>query len=182
MTKKSIFITGSAKGIGKSTALFFAQKGWFVGLLDIDLNGLNLLAAEIGKDNCSVHIADVRNPEQLQFAFNEFGKLTNGKLTVLFNNAGVLFPNGFEKVQLETHKLVVDVNFIGVLNSTYCALPMLKETENSAIVNMCSAGSLFGNPEIVAYAATKSAVKSLTEGWNMLFKKYGIHVADLLPS
>jgi short-subunit dehydrogenase len=77
---------------------------------------------------------------------------------------------------------VIDVNVIGQMNVTCVALELLKNTYRSTIINMCSASSLYGNPDLTAYAASKSAVKSLTESWNMLFKKYGIHVADIIPS
>jgi len=182
MHKKSIFITGAGRGIGKATALLFAQKGWFIGLSDINQAEIKEVAKEIGLDNCSLHTADVRAVDQLQTAIDDFGKQTGGKLNILFNNAGILETGGFEKVPLEKHKAVIDVNFIGVMNTTHIALPLLKTTPKSAVVTMCSASSMFGNPEITAYAATKSAVKSLTEGWNLLFKKHDIHVADLLPA
>ena len=182
MNKKSIFITGAGRGIGKATALYFAKKGWFVGLLEIDQQPLQEVANQIGADNCSTHVADVTNVEQLKEAIAAFGKQTGGKMNLLFNNAGILRSGGFEAVPLAVHKAVIDVNVIGVMNATHIALPLLKKASGSAVVNMCSASSLYGNPELTAYAATKSAVKSLTEGWNMLFKKHNIHVCALLPA
>lgn len=182
MNKKSIFITGAGQGIGKTTAQFFAKKGWFVGLSDINQAEIQVLAKELGEDNCSTHVADVRDVVQVKKAIAEFGTLTNGKMNALFNNAGIVITGGFEKVSVEKHKAVVDVNFTGQMNVTHLALPLLKSTSKSAIVSMCSASSFYGNPEIVAYAATKSAVKSLTESWNLLFKKHGIHVADIIPA
>ena len=167
MSKKSIFITGAGRGIGKATAQLFAQKGWFVGLSDINKSEIETLAKEIGTENCSTHIVDVRNIEAIRKAITEFGQLTNGQMNVLFNNAGILFSGGFEKVPLAKHKAIVDVNFTGQMNVTHIALPLLKATPKSAIVTMCSASSIYGNPELTAYAATKSAVKSLTEGWNL---------------
>ena len=182
MAKKSIFITGAGRGIGKATAQLFAEKGWFVGLSDINDSEIGELAKEIGIENCSVHVADVRDVAQIKRAISEFGIYTGNHMNVLFNNAGILLTGGFEKVPLEKHKAVVDVNFIGVMNVAHVALPLLKATPKSTLITMCSASALYGNPELTAYAATKSAVKSLTEAWNMLFKKYDIHVADLSPA
>ncbi|MEO1434574.1 MAG: SDR family oxidoreductase [Bacteroidota bacterium] len=182
MIRKSIFITGAGRGIGKATAKYFASKGWFIGLADISRKEIETLASELGPDQCSTHLLDVRNTDQVQQAIQEFSTRTGGQLNVLFNNAGIVLIGGFENVSLEQHKAVVDINFIGQMNVTHIALPLLKATPKSAIVTMCSASAIYGNPEITAYAATKSAVKSLTEGWNMLFQKYDIHVADLLPA
>lgn len=182
MNRKSIFITGAGRGIGKTTAQLFAQKGWFVGLSDINEKELQQLSEEIGQENCSSHLMDVRNIEEIQKAFKEFSQRTAGKIHALFNNAGILFSGGFDKVSLEKHKAIVDVNFIGLMNVTHCAFPLLRDTPNSFIINMSSASALYGNPELNAYAATKSAVKSLTEGWNFLYKKHDIWVTDLMPA
>ena len=181
MQKKSIFITGAGRGIGKATAQLFAQKGWFVGLADINEAEITALAQELGPEQCSTHLLDVRKVEEVEKAIAEFSFKTDGQMNVLFNNAGILFSGGFEKIPLEKHKAIVDVNITGQMNVTYYALPLLKATANSTIITMGSASATYGNPELTAYAATKSAVRSLTEGWNLLFKKYGIHVADINP-
>lgn len=180
--RKSIFITGSAQGIGKATALLFAHKGWFVGLSDIDQTALAALAQKLGQTNCSTHLADVRKEEEVAQAIKAFAEKTDGQMDVLFNNAGILYSGGFENLPLEKHKATVEVNLIGQMNVTYLALPLLKATANSTIVTMGSASAIYGNPELTSYAATKSAVQSLTEGWNLLFKKHGIHVTDINPA
>ena len=83
---------------------------------------------------------------------------------------------------MEKQKDIIDVNITGQINVTQLAFPLLKATPKSTIISMCSASALYGNPELTAYAASKSAVKSLTEGWNLLFKKHGIHTADIIVS
>jgi len=55
--RQSILITGAASGIGRETAIYFAEKGWFVGLFDINMSGLENLADQIGQDRCFVHAA-----------------------------------------------------------------------------------------------------------------------------
>jgi len=136
MNKKTIFITGAGRGIGKATAELFAEKGWFVGLSDINLSEIETLAQSIGTENCSTHLVDVRNINEVQNAISEFGKITNNQMNVLFNNAGVLFSGGFEKVPLEKHKAIVNINFTGQMNVTHLALPLLKTTPKSAIVRI----------------------------------------------
>ena len=86
MNKKSIFITGAGRGIGKATAQLFSEKGWFVGLSDINQSEIEMLAQELGQDNCSTHKVDVRDISEIQKAITDFSNLTEGKLNVLFNN------------------------------------------------------------------------------------------------
>ena len=179
MNKKSIFITGAGQGIGKATALYFAKKGWYIGLSDRNEVTTRAVQQEIGKENCSVHLADVTNKEQIAKAIDDFGKITGGKMNVVFNNAGILAPGGFEKVPLEKHHKIIDVNVNGIMNSTYYALPLLKNTPKSVIISMASAAAIYGSPELTAYHASKAAVKSLTQGWSLLFEKFGIHVCDI---
>ncbi|MEO1653783.1 MAG: SDR family oxidoreductase [Bacteroidota bacterium] len=181
MNRKYIFITGGAQGIGAATARLFAQKGWFIGLFDLNQTGMVALQKEIGEEQCQYYMGNVVEPETILSALEAFSEWSGGQLHLLFNNAGILKAGGFEGVALESHKAVVDVNFTGLINVTHLALPLLKATPQSCIINMASASALYGNPEIVAYAATKSAVKSLTESWRMLFRKHDIKVCDLLP-
>ena len=64
MNKKSILITGAASGIGRGTALFFAKQGWFVGLVDVNESGLEVLASEIGSENCFFKVMDVTDSDR----------------------------------------------------------------------------------------------------------------------
>lgn len=180
MNKKSIFITGAGSGIGKATAKHFAKKGWYVGLSDMNEQTTKAVQQEIGAANSSVHIADVTNAKEIEKAIIDFGEITGGKLNAIFNNAGIALAGGFENVPLVHHYKVMDVNVNGIMNSTFYALPLLKNTPNSYIISMCSAASIYGSPELTTYCASKAAVKSLTEGWNMSFKEYDIHACDLL--
>ena len=182
MNKKTIFITGAGQGIVKATAQLFAKKGWFVGLSDINQQNLDNLASELGKENCVSYFMDVQDIPQIKKVIAEFGQQTGGRMDVLFNNAGILFTGGFgEKVALEKQHSLVNINLNGLLSVSHIALPFLKATPKSTLMSMCSASSIMGNPDLTVYAATKSAVKSLTEGLNMLFKKDDIHVTDLCP-
>ena len=182
MQQPSIFITGAGKGIGKATALLFAQRGWFIGLSDINQAALDAVAQEIGESQCSTHLMDVRDTGQIEAAMAAFGQRTGQRMNALFNNAGILIPGGFEQIELKQHHALIDINLTGVVNVTHYALPLLKPTPRSAVITMCSASAIYGNPELTTYAATKSAVKSLTEGMNMLFRKHDTHAADLLPA
>lgn len=181
MNQKSIFITGAAAGIGKETALLFSKKGWFVGLFDVDEAGLQTLRTEIGEAQCCAHVMDVCDKDSVHNALNFFTQHTNGTLDILFNNAGIIYAGEIDQIDLDQHKRLIDINVWGVINCTVQALPYLKATPDSHIINMSSASALYGHPFLTSYAASKMAVRSITEGLDIALNKYGIKVSDLMP-
>lgn len=179
---KSIFITGASSGIGRATAILFAEKGWFVGISDIDEAGLNELKNHMpGKIGFSEHL-DVTDADQVAAVLSAFSKGTGGKIDVLFNNAGILRINAFENIPLSDHHAILDINAKGVLNCTYHAFPYLKAAGNAYVINMASVASLFAAPSEVTYSASKYWVKGFTEALNMEWERYGIHVCDIMPN
>ncbi|GAB4130921.1 MAG: SDR family oxidoreductase [Raineya sp.] len=177
----SIFITGAAKGIGKATALLFAKKGWFVGLYDIDEAALLALHQEIGIEQSCFNKLDVCDEEQVKQAIEHFASFTQNKMNVLLNNAGVLSMGFFENIALEKQKKMIDVNIWGIVLSTFYALPLLKNTPNSQVINLSSASAIYGVPEFCVYAATKHAVRGFTEGLEIELSRYNIRVSDIMP-
>lgn len=180
MNKKSIFITGAASGIGLETARLFAGKGWYVGIVDMNEQGLKSLEAEIGSDNCFSSLMDVTKPNQVREVMAEFVKATGGTMDVLFNNAGLLCFGHFENTDLDFESKIVDVNIKGLLNCTKAGIPYLKATPGSRLLNMSSTSNVYGVPDLSVYAATKHAVCALTEAWDIELEKYGITVTDIL--
>ncbi len=178
--KKSIFITGAGLGIGRETALFFASKGWFVGLFDIIEENLSSLAAEIGSDNCCHQVMDVTDITSVQAAIKTFGNATGSTMDVMFNNAGILSMGQHYKIALDVQKKIVDVNFNGILNCIHAGFDLLSKTPSSRIINMSSGSSIYGTPELAVYSATKFAVSGLTEALNIEFEPHDIIVSDIL--
>ncbi|HSZ73952.1 MAG TPA: SDR family oxidoreductase [Rhizomicrobium sp.] len=179
--RKSIFITGAASGIGRATATLFASKDWFVGAFDVNEAGLGALAQEIGSDNCLTRKLDVTNKADFETTVAAFSDETDGKLDLLFNNAGIGESGWFEDIPYENALRVVQVNFISVLTGIYTALPLLKATPNSLCFSTSSSSATYGMPRIAVYAATKFAVKGLTEALSIEFARHGVRVADTLP-
>ncbi len=178
--RRSIFITGAASGIGRQTALLFAARGWYVGLADIDAEGLAQLAREIGVDHCRTLALDVTDVPQYRAAIDAFTRSTGGRLDVLFNNAGILRMGCNEDIPLAQQHLTLDINVKGVLNGIYCALPALRATPGAHIVTMCSTSALYGMPELAVYSASKHAVHGLTEALDLELERYGITVSDVM--
>ncbi len=179
---KSIFITGAASGIGKATAELFAQQGWFVGLFDTNTEGLEEVQALIGKQNACAHYIDVTQPAAVKAALDFFASHTNQTMQLLLNNAGILHMGLFEQIGLAQHKQILDVNIFGIINCTKQALPLLKNTPNSQIINMSSASAMYGIPEFASYSASKHAVRALTEALSLELERYKIRVNDIMPA
>lgn len=179
--RQSIFITGAASGMGRETARFFHEKGWFVGAFDLNLDGLQALQAELGADNCVIQTLDVSNKAQFDAAVATFGTATDGRMDILFNNAGIVMRGFFDEMPFEDQLKIINVNVIGVLNGTHSALPLLKATPNALCFNTSSSSATMGMPLIAVYSASKHAVKGLTEALSNEFRRYDIRCADALP-
>lgn len=179
--RQSIFITGAASGMGRATAVLFAGKGWFVGAVDVDEDGLQTLQEELGEDNCFVRRLDVRNKADYERAVAAFGEAAGGRMDILFNNAGTGEGGWFEDIPYEAAIRIVEINFVGVLNGIYAALPLLKTTPNALCFTTSSSSGTYGMPAIAVYSATKHAVKGLTEALSLEFERFGIRAADVLP-
>ncbi len=179
--RKSIFVTGAASGMGRETAKLFSGKGWYVGAFDVDEKGLRGLAAEFGTENCLARRLDVTDKRAYDGAVAEFGAATGGRLDLLFNNAGIGETGWFEDVPYERTLRLVQINYIGVLNGVYAALPLLKATPNSLCFTTSSSSATYGMPRLAVYASTKFAIKGLTEALSIEFERHGVRCADVLP-
>src|SRR5215469_8611362 len=87
--RKSIFITGAASGMGRETARLFAREGWFVGSYDVQEGLLASLEGEIGATNGLFQRLDVTDRNAYRVAIATFAEATEGRMDVLFNNAGI---------------------------------------------------------------------------------------------
>jgi NADP-dependent 3-hydroxy acid dehydrogenase YdfG len=179
--RQSIFITGAASGIGRATALLFAGNGWFVGAYDRNAEGLKVLADEIGAADVVTSVLDVTDKAAFEAALASFSAETNGRLDLLFNNAGIGRGGPFDQQPFEDILEVVRVNLIGVLNGVHSALPLLKATPGSLCFTTSSSSATYGMPNIAVYSATKHAVKGLTEALSIEFRAFGVRAADTLP-
>jgi NAD(P)-dependent dehydrogenase (short-subunit alcohol dehydrogenase family) len=178
---KSIFITGAASGMGRETALLFAKHGWFVGAYDVNRDALDTLATEIGADKGIFATLDVTDPAAFEAVFATFGEATGGKLDLMFNNAGIGAGGLLDEQPWDEIKRIIDVNLYGVIIGARLAIPLLRATPGSLLLNMSSSSAIFGTAGIGIYSATKHAVRGLTEALSIELKRFGVRAADLLP-
>jgi NAD(P)-dependent dehydrogenase (short-subunit alcohol dehydrogenase family) len=180
--RRSIFITGGASGIGRATAVFFAERGWFIGAYDVDAAGLASLGKELGSERCITRTLDVSDKPDFDRAMREFSDATGGRMDLLFNNAGIGGGGWFEDVPYDVAMRILQVNFVGVVNGVYAGIPLLKRTPNSLCFSTSSSAALFGMPRTAMYAATKFAIKGLTEALSVELSRFGSRAADVLPA
>ncbi len=178
---KTIFITGAAHGIGLATARRFAAQGWFVGLYDINRDGLESLLHSGDFPNACGHYCDVTDPMSIDEALDHFARHTDGKLHVLVNNAGVLSSGRFEEIDRSAHEAIVDVNIKGLTNMAQAAFPLLQQTPGSTLVNLCSVSSIHGIPLLAVYSASKFYVNGLTEALHIEWAPHDIRVTAVKP-
>lgn len=179
--RKAIFITGGGSGIGRAVAQHFAARGWLVGIADVNERGIDETAALLPAGQSTRHVMDVRDRDQWAAALAAFAETSAGRLDVLFNNAGIGDGGHFPEVSPADADRLIAVNFGGVINGVYAALPLLKATPGSAILNTGSASGYYGIAGLAVYSATKHAVRALTEALDIEFSRYGIKVRDLMP-
>jgi NAD(P)-dependent dehydrogenase (short-subunit alcohol dehydrogenase family) len=179
---KSIFITGAGSGMGREGIKLFHAKGWRVAAVDRNESGLQTLEQELGRDRVWTRAVDVTNKQALEQALADFcADNPNGGLDMMWNNAGIGESGWFEDVPYDVAMRVVDINFKAVLTGAYASLPYLKKAKNSLMFSTSSSSATYGMPRIAVYAATKFAVKGLTEALSVEWMRHGIRVADVLP-
>ncbi len=181
MQKKScVLVTGAASGIGYAIAKTFSEQGWFVGLADIDEIGVSRAAKEIGEDHTLAFQLDVCDLAAWEQVLSLFWQKT-GRLDLLVNNAGILFSGAFEDIPIAQQHRIIDVNVKGVMNGCYSALPWLRQTQHSQVINVSSASAIYGQPSLSTYSASKFAIRGLTEALNLEWESFDIRVMDIMP-
>ncbi|HEY1823837.1 MAG TPA: SDR family oxidoreductase [Trebonia sp.] len=162
---KVVAIAGASSGIGEATALHLAERG---GRLVLGarrgelLDGLVRKIEDAGGEAVAVTV-DVRRRDDsarlVTAAVERFGRLD-----VLFSNAGSMAVSAFDELRVEDWELMVDVNIKGVLNGIAAALPVFRAQGAGHFIHTASTAAYRVVPQQAVYAATKTAVKVLTEG------------------
>ena len=162
---KVVAITGASSGIGEATALLLAERGATVVLGARRPDRLEALAARIEKAGGRAVYAptDVKRREDLA-GLVELACDRYGRLDVLVSNAGVGLISPMDELRVEDWEEMIDVNLKGVLYGIAAALPVFRRQGFGHFVNTVSTAGLRIVPRQAVYAATKNAVRTLSEG------------------
>jgi NADP-dependent 3-hydroxy acid dehydrogenase YdfG len=165
ITGKAVAITGASSGIGEAAALHLAGRGARLVLGARRGELLNDLVARIedaGGEAAAVPV-DVRDRAGLERLVTT-ARERYGRLDVLFSNAGSMSVSPLDDLRTEEWDLMVDVNIKGVLNGIAAALPAFRAQGSGHFIHTASTAAYKVVPAQAVYAATKTAVKVLTEG------------------
>lgn len=173
--KKTVLITGAAGGIGKQTALFFAENGWNVIATMLYLNE----AGELNNhDNIKCYELNVACSESIDKAKSEIVK--NHKIIdVVINNAGLGYRSFVELSDDEKIKNIVDVNWLGIVKICRAFIPIFREQNFGQFINITSVAGLVNLPLGNFYHSTKQAVESFSECMAYELKDFNISVATV---
>lgn len=179
LEKKVAIITGAARGTGEVTARLFVEEGARVAVADVQEERGRAVAKELGDAADFVHL-DVTDEASWARAVEAcVGRF--GSLHVLVNNAGVLHMAALVDTLLADYERVVRVNQIGPFLGMRAAAPALREAGGGSIVNVSSVDGLRAHNGIVAYAASKWALRGMTKVAAIELGRWGIRVNAVCP-
>jgi len=157
MNGKVAVITGAGTGLGEADAIALAREGASVVVTDVDADAGRAVAERIG----GLFVRhDVREADDWRAVIS--ATLARfGRLDVLVNNAGIVFPSDIETTTLEQYRLVNAVHAEGSFLGCQFAVEAMKESGGS-IINIASITALRAAPQVLPYAAAKGAIRALS--------------------
>ena len=183
MTKQVVLITGALTGIGRATALAFAQAGANLIVSGRRDEAGNALAAELrglGAEADYVH-ADVRREADVE-ALIDRTIARFGRLDVAVNNAGTEGQNGpITSQSADSYAAIFDSNVLGVLLSLKHELRVMLPQRSGSIINVSSVAGHVGFPGASVYVASKHAVEGLTKTAALEAAEAGVRVNAVAP-
>jgi NAD(P)-dependent dehydrogenase (short-subunit alcohol dehydrogenase family) len=181
-TNKIVLVTGGTSGIGKTTAIAFADAGARVVLTGRrEKEGLEVVAEIKKTGGTAAYIrTDVAKEADVVKAV-DFVLSTHGRLDVAFNNAGVEIVGPLDQATEEQYRRTFDINVWGVLNAMKHEVAAMLKSGGGSIVNVSSIAGHIGLAQASIYVATKHAVEGLTKAIAVEFAKQGIRVNAVAP-
>ena len=182
ITGKVVVITGASSGLGEATARLLSAQGAIVVLGARRVERIQSLADELTRQGglALARTTDVTNQLEVK-ALVDAAVDVFGHVDVLINNAGLMPHSLLERLKVEDWDRMIDVNLKGVLYGIAAALPHMQRQKSGHIINVSSVAGHKVGPGGAVYAATKHAVRALSEGLRQEVKPYNIRTTVISP-
>ncbi|ORM71720.1 SDR family oxidoreductase [Pantoea rwandensis] len=180
IANKVVVIAGASSGLGEALAKRLVQEGAKVVLGARRLDRLQALAQQLGLPIEAAVQTDVTQPDQVK-ALVEKAVTLHGRIDVMVNNAGLMPHSLLERQKLDDWNAMIDVNLKGVLYGIAAALPHMQAQKSGHIINTSSVAGHKVRPGSAVYAATKTAVRVISEGLRQEVKSYNIRTTIISP-
>ncbi|TIN74082.1 MAG: SDR family oxidoreductase, partial [Mesorhizobium sp.] len=177
---KVVVITGASSGLGEAAARLLAREGAKLVLGARRLDRLQALAGALSLGEDATLQTDVTDVGQVRRLVDHAVK-THGRVDVVINNAGLMPHSPLERGKVEDWDRMIDVNIKGVLYGIAAALPHMKTQKSGHIINVSSVAGHKVGPGGAVYAATKHAVRIISEGLRQEVKPYNIRTTIISP-
>jgi 3-oxoacyl-[acyl-carrier protein] reductase len=177
---KSAIVTGGASGFGAGIVRRFVQEGANVVIADVNGDGAEALAAELG-DRARGVAVDVTVTADVE-SLKETAKAFTGSIDILVNNAGIGHtPEPMETLSEETFDRIIDVNVKSIYRTARLVVPEMKANGAGAILNIASTGGVSPRPNLTWYNASKGWVITATRAMAIELAASGVRVNALNP-
>jgi len=179
---KVVVITGASSGLGEAAARLLSAQGATVVLGARRTDRIKSLADELNRKGgkALAMTTDVVHFDQVK-RLVDAALQTYGKIDVMINNAGLMPHSPLERLKIGDWDRMIDVNIKGVLYGIAAALPYMKKQKSGHIINVSSVAGHKIRPGIAVYAATKHAVRVISEGLRQEVKPYNIRTTIISP-
>ena len=168
---KTLVISGGSSGIGKATAMLFAERGWRV--FELSRHGQS-------HDGITHVTCDVCDSTSAQNAIQEVMTQTD-RIDVVISNAGYGISGSIEFTDITAAQHQMDVNFMGAVRFTQAVLPVLRQQKSGRIIYTSSVAAILAVPYQSFYSASKAAINAFALALANEVREFGISVSVMMP-
>ena len=178
MERQRFLITGASQGIGEALVRLACERGHDVVFTGRDEARIAAVAAATGAHGIQADVAVADDNQRTVDTCVE----RMGGLDILVNNAGIGYANPLGAIEMDRMRALFDINVFGLVDLTNRVAPMLKAQQSGAIINVASTSGMKGAAGGTVYAASKWAVRGISQCWQAELRPHGVHVISVLPS
>lgn len=178
MERQRFLITGASQGIGEALVRLARERGHDVVFTGRDEARIAAVATATGAHGIRADVAVAEDNQRTVDACVE----RMGGLDILVNNAGVGYANPLGSIDMDRMRALFDINVFGLVDLTNRVVPLLKAQQRGYIFNISSTSGMKGGQRGTVYAASKWAVRGLSQCWQTELRPHGVHVVSVCPS